>query len=371
MTPPILAFQDLQIRAGPHTLLDVSSFRLDAGERVALIGPNGSGKTTLLHTAAFLRPADAGAVTFAGEAVDRHNAADLRRRSSIVFQDPLLFSVDVLRNAAAGLCFHGVPRAEAHRRAMEFLDLFGVAHLQHRKPYGLSGGEAARVALARAFATLPDLLLLDEPFSALDSGSRAALLPELRERLTERGAAAILVTHDIAEAFAFAPRLALLDGGRLIADGDVRTLTLRPPSRRAADLLGAENVLPGRFVACTHGLGNVEIAPGAFILATCDQLPPPGTEIELSIPATMIRLLPASGSAPNGWNAILTRVASVAPQPGWDQIVLHAAGATLRVRETWEAAGARWSAGDMVTAVFPPDAAWIIPGPTLDDAARG
>lgn len=370
MTPPILAFHDLQIRAGQATLLDIPSFRLDAGERVSLIGPNGSGKTTFLHAAAFLRPPGSGQVVFAGEVVDSHNAANLRRGISIVFQDPLLFSVDVLRNAAAGLRFHGVSRAEAHRGATEFLNLFGVAHLARRKPYGLSGGEAARVALARAFATYPELLLLDEPFSALDAGSRAILLPELRARLTERSAAAILVTHDIAEAFAFAPRLVLLDGGRTIADGDVRTLTMQPPSRRAATLLGVDNVIPGRFRSYEHGLGRVEISPGTSLLATCHQGLPSGTGVEVTVPATMFRLFPSSSSVPEGWSGILARVESVAPQPGWDVVTLDAAGATLRVHETWEPGGSRWSAGDTLRAVFPPDVAWIIPEATSDETIR-
>ncbi|MCA9864005.1 MAG: ATP-binding cassette domain-containing protein, partial [Thermomicrobiales bacterium] len=252
------------------TLLDIPSFCLDAGERVALIGPNGSGKTTFLHTAAFLRPAAAGHISFAGQVVGSHTVASVRRRISVVFQDPLLFNVNVLRNAAAGLRFHGLPRAQAERRATELLDLFGIAHLSRRAPCGLSGGEAARVALARAFATDPDLLLLDEPFSALDTASRTVLLPELRERLQERGAAAILVTHDLAEAFAFAPRLLLLDSGRVIADGDSRILATRPPSRRAAVLIGVDNVLPGRVTAFRQGFSSVEFAPGAHILAACD-----------------------------------------------------------------------------------------------------
>ena len=361
MTPPLLEFQDIQVRAGPLTLLDIPSFRLAAGERISLVGPNGSGKTTFLHTAALLRPPDAGQVAFAGQAVNARNAASLRRRTSIVFQTPLLFSVDVVRNAAAGLRFHGVPRAEAQRRALEILDLFGVAHLAKRKPHALSGGEAARVALARAFATNPELLLLDEPFSALDAGSRAALLPELRERLMERGAAAVLVTHDVAEAFDFAPRLALLEGGGLIADGDVRTLALRPPSRRAATLLGVENVMPGRVFAHEHGFGNVEIAPGTYLLATCDQASPPGTCVEVTVPATMIRLLSAAEPVPGGWNTVLGRVESVATRPGWDLIMVACAGFRLRIRETWGPGGSQWTTGDAVIAAFPPAAAWILP----------
>jgi ABC-type sulfate/molybdate transport systems ATPase subunit len=218
------------------------------------------------------------------------------------------------------------------------------------------------VALARAFATDPVLLLLDEPFSALDTETRAAIVPELRDRLLERGAAAILVTHDIAEAFAFAPRLALLDGGKLIADGNVRDLTLRPPSRRVASLLGVENVMPGRVVAYERGFGTVEIAPGMRLLATCKEALIPPTEVGVAIPATMIRLFPSSASATEGWNAVPAQVESVLAQPGWDQVTLRAARSQLLVRTAWEQEGFRWAPGDMLTASFPPEAAWIIPG---------
>ena len=361
MTSPLLACRNLQVRAGSRTLLDIESFHLQAGERLALIGPNGSGKTTFLHTTALLRVPDAGEVRFAGQAVNLGNASALRKRTSIVFQDPLLFSVNVLQNAAAGLRFHGVAKGEAHRRAAEFLHLFGVSHLANRKPPGLSGGEAARVALARAFATEPDLLLLDEPFSALDVGTRTTLLPELGERLTEHGTAAILVTHDIAEAFAFAPRLALLDRGRLIADGNGRDLTMRPPSRRAAALLGVENVLSGRVVHGGSGDGKVEMAPGLCILVHCQLTPPPGSDVMVTIPATMIRLLGVGETAPSGWNALPARVTAVSPQPGWDQVTLQLGNSPLQVREGWEPGRPRWAPGDDITASFPPDAAWIVP----------
>lgn len=361
MTPPILEFQDVQVRVESRILLDIPSFRLDAGEHVSLIGPNGSGKTTFLHLAAFLRCTTSGHIAFMDQVVTARNAASLRRHVAIVFQDPLLFSVDVLHNVAAGLRFQGVNRTEANQRALEFLARFRVAHLANRKPHGLSGGEAARVALARAFATDPDLLLLDEPFSALDAETRSVLLPELRERLQDRGAAAILVTHESSEAFFFAPRLALLDAGRVIADGDIHGLAMHPPTRRSAELLGVENVISGRFIACVNGLASVEIAPGLSLHATYNGASMPGTEVEITVPAAMMRLHPATGSPPCGWNIISGLVMWVARQPGWDLIALRAAGLTIRVRQPWTAMGIQWKEGDVVVASFPPESAWIIP----------
>lgn len=361
MTPPILEFQNVQVRAESRILLDIPSFQLDAGEHLSLIGPNGSGKTTFLHLAACLRCTTFGHVAFRGQVVTARNAASLRRHVAIVFQDPLLFSVNVLQNVAAGLRFQGINRAEAHHRALEFLTLFGVAHLANRRPHGLSGGEAARVALARAFATDPDLMLLDEPFSALDAETRSALLPELRERLMDRGAAAILVTHDSSEAFFFAPRLALLDAGRVIADGDIHDLAMHPPTRRIAELLGVENVISGRLKACVNGLANVEIAPGLSLHAAYSGALVPGTEVEITVPAAMMHLLQATGSPPDGWNVISGRVTWVVRQPGWDLITLRAAGLTIRVRQLWTATGTQWQEGDVVVASFPPESAWIIP----------
>ncbi|MCA9879127.1 MAG: ABC transporter ATP-binding protein [Thermomicrobiales bacterium] len=359
MSGPALTFEDVQIRADQRLLLDVPDFTLAAGELAALIGPNGSGKTTFLHAAALLRHA-AGRVAIGGEVVTSQNAAHLRRRISVVFQDPLLFSVSVLDNAAAGLHFHGVPRAAARDRATEWLRLFGVAHLAHRKPRGLSGGEAARVALARAFATAPDLLLLDEPFSALDAGSRAALIPELRDRLLERRAAAILVTHDLAEACVFAPRLVLLDGGRLVTEGDAEALIRRPPSRRAATLLGAENMLTGRVLAVAGASGLVEVAPGRHLRACCQQPPAVGSGVAVTIPSTLLHLRPPDSRRQAGWNTLSGRIKAITPQPGWDSLAIDA-GVPLLVRNAWGARDTPWSPGDSVTVTFPPEAAWIIP----------
>jgi ABC-type sulfate/molybdate transport systems ATPase subunit len=361
MTPPALEFKNVQVRVGARVLLDVPTFRLEAGEHVSLIGPNGSGKTTFLHTAAFLRFPDTGQVSVTGQAADRRNAARLRQHVAIVFQDPLLFRVDVLHNVTAGLRFQGVERAEAQRRAHEFLQLFGVSHLASQKPTGLSGGEAARVALARAFATYPDLMLLDEPFSALDAATRADLLPELRERLADRGAAAILVTHDIAEAFVFARRVIVLDNGKVIADGDIHALTMHPPTRRAAELLGVENLLEARHIERNQAWSRVEIASDLSLSAKSQSAPSPGTNVHVTIPAAMIQLAPATGAAPQGWNSVQGRVEGVTPQPGYDLVVLRTAGPALCIRVPWGPENRRWLVGDDALASFPPEAAWIIP----------
>ena len=183
------------------------------------MGPNGAGKTTLLHVAALLQWPETGEVWIGGERATRRRARVLRRRTAMVLQAPLLFDVSVLTNAASGLRFRGTGRREAERRAMDWLERFGVGHLVRQNARRLSGGEARRVSLARAFAVEPELLLLDEPFAALDPQTREALVPELATRLRETQTTAVIVTHDPQEALSLADRLLVLANGHVTSLG--------------------------------------------------------------------------------------------------------------------------------------------------------
>ncbi len=200
VTPPALELRGVQVRTRDRVILDVPALALARQGRLAVVGPNGAGKSTLLQVAALLRRPDAGEVLVEGERARRGNARRLQRRMAVVFQAPLLFDTSVIANAASGLRFRGVGAGEAERRARGWLERFGVGHLADRNTRGLSGGEAQRVSLARAFAVEPTLLLLDEPFAALDAPTRAVLVPELAGWLRETGVATIVVTHDPAEA---------------------------------------------------------------------------------------------------------------------------------------------------------------------------
>jgi tungstate transport system ATP-binding protein len=210
-----LVLRDIVVRRGERTVLDLSVFSLAAGETVALVGPNGAGKSTLLLVAGLLLRPDAGTVTLGGEVATRGNALRLRRQTAMVLQAPLLFDRPVLENAASGLRCRGVPARAANERAFAELERFGVGHLADRPARTLSGGEGQRVSLARAFATDPALLLLDEPFAALDAETRAALLPAVAARLRAAGAACLLVTHHPDDAAALADRTVHIVGGRV------------------------------------------------------------------------------------------------------------------------------------------------------------
>ncbi len=210
---------------------------------LAVVGPSGSGKSTLLRVVAGLLQADRGDVRLGGRSL--LGVAPERRGISMMFQKPLLFPhLDVLDNVAFADRAAGVPRASARAAARGYLDVVHLSDLARRRPRELSGGQEQRVALARARAARPEVLLLDEPFSALDPELRAAmhlLLGEIRERFDPT---TVMVTHDLAEA-AMADTVAVLDQGRLVQHADVDELYARPASVTVARLLGGFSELAG------------------------------------------------------------------------------------------------------------------------------
>lgn len=263
---PILRCHDVTVCHGERTLLSLAALSLAPGEVLALMGPNGAGKSTLLQTAALLQMPRSGEIWLAGERADRGTRRRLRRETAMVFQAPLLFDTSVLANAASGLRFRGLARREAERRAHLWLERFGVDHLAARHARSLSGGEAQRVSLARALATEPRLLLLDEPFSALDTPTRATLVPALATQLRATATTAIVVTHDVAEAIALADRIGILLAGRLVQIGSVDEVIARPDSAAVAAVLGL-----GADLLRQKGQTAVAGTARRLPLATCDR----------------------------------------------------------------------------------------------------
>jgi tungstate transport system ATP-binding protein len=245
VTGSVLELRDVQVCRSSGFVLDIPCLALAPGEILALMGPNGAGKSTLLEVASLLRRPDAGEVLVDGVPVTPRNEREWRRRMAMVFQASLLFHVSVLENVAAGLRFRGVPRREADERAHQWLERFEVAHLARRSGRALSGGEAQRVSLARAFAVEPEVLFLDEPFSALDAPTRVAIIPDLARELRTVGVAAMIATHDRAETFALADRLAVLIDGRIAQFGPPAALAAAPASPAVAALLTPELLMRG------------------------------------------------------------------------------------------------------------------------------
>jgi tungstate transport system ATP-binding protein len=224
----LIRVRDLLVRRADQTVLKIDSLDLQRGEVLALVGPNGAGKTTLLLALAGLLGRQQGAIIFLGRAIGQWNSLEYRRRMSLVFQAPLLLDMSVADNVGLGLTFRGVPRDMIARRVRTWLTRLGIEALASRRAAELSGGEAQRVSLARAFVLEPDLLLLDEPFPALDPPSRLRLLKDLRGLLQGEHMTAILVTHDLQEAARLSDRIGVILEGRLRQIGAASRIKARP-----------------------------------------------------------------------------------------------------------------------------------------------
>jgi len=224
----LLRVKGLKLRRGGVQVLDIPAFSISAEEKVAVIGPNGAGKSSLLLGLACLIKRECGTITFQGDEVTPRWETQFRRRIAMVFQEPLLFDTTVLDNVAEGLRIRGTGRSEAREAAMESLELFRVGHLAGRSAHKLSGGEAQRVSLARAFAVRPKLILMDEPFSSLDLPTRIVLAEDLGRILHESGTAAIIATHDRIEALRVVDRLVVMEGGKIIQEGTPHGVMAQP-----------------------------------------------------------------------------------------------------------------------------------------------
>ena len=213
------------------------------GEFVSLLGPSGCGKTTALRVLAGLESADSGAVLLGGRDVSR--VPTQRRDIGMVFQSYSLFPhLSVADNTAFGLRRRGIHRGPASRRALDALELVGLAHLADRYPHQLSGGQQQRVALARALVTEPRVLLLDEPLSALDARVRVQLRDEIRRLQLRLGITTVFVTHDQEEALAVSDRIAVMDAGRIEQIGTPEELYLSPRTAVVAAFVGLSSAVP-------------------------------------------------------------------------------------------------------------------------------
>jgi len=199
---------------GKVILKDID-FHLDQGEIVGLVGPNGSGKSSLLKILSFLENPTSGQLTFQGKSISGNVPLPVRRRIALVFQEPLLFNTTVFENVASGLKIRGISRRDIKHEVENWLDCFGVLHLINQAARSLSGGEAQRVSLARAFVLEPDILFLDEPFSALDTPTKEALIEDLEKILKTTKTTVVIVSHDFRDIFRLAQRAVVLVDGRV------------------------------------------------------------------------------------------------------------------------------------------------------------
>jgi len=242
--PPLMEVSGLskQYPQGDSRAVENLSFTLGNGEILALLGPSGCGKTTTLRMLAGFEVPDAGSITLMGQDITRLPPQD--RNIGIVFQDYALFPhMSLAKNVAFAM--RHIPKKERQAKALEWLDLVGLADLQHRLPHELSGGQQQRVALVRTLAAEPELVLLDEPFSNLDAALRETTRKEVRELFQRTGTSVILVTHDQAEALTFADKVGVMSDGHLIQCDTPQRVYQEPANAFVAEFLGHTNLLQG------------------------------------------------------------------------------------------------------------------------------
>ncbi len=309
--------ETLTIRVRRHVVDVDLDIPLDPDRPITvLFGPSGAGKTTVLRCLAGLDRPDPGSRIVFGPLVwddSRHHLPARRRQIGYLFQDHALFPhMTVTANVTFGL--HRLPRRERYQRATEALAAAGAAHLADRSIRMLSGGEGQRVALARALAPRPQLLLLDEPLSALDAPIRRRLRTELRQLLLNAGIPTLVVTHDRTEALTLGDRVAVLVDGRLGQFGDVEDVFSRPTNPAVAEAVDMETVTAGTVIATENGMTSVSVASTRLVGVTAHDLDP-GTAVFVCMRAENVALeLPGAAhnrSSPR--NELLATITSITP----------------------------------------------------------
>jgi tungstate transport system ATP-binding protein len=244
--PPTFEIEGLQRSYGGTWRLDLPSFDVHQGEFLAILGPTGAGKSTLLRLLHFIDAPEAGRLTFEGRPIPSPAPLEIRRSIGMIFQRPVMLSGSVRDNVAFGLKMRGVRDA---RRVDDLLSRFNLMHLSRREARMVSGGEMQRLALARALASRPRVLLLDEPAANLDPGHVGVVEGIIREAHREDGTTIVMATHNLGQARRLAQRVGLLVGGRLVEIGETQDFFDHPRHVLTAgylrgDLLTEEPVQP-------------------------------------------------------------------------------------------------------------------------------
>lgn len=250
-----ISFRGIRKTFGSTVALEALDLDLQPGELVSLLGPSGCGKTTALRIAAGFEIPDAGTVSLGDNDITGTPAH--RRNMGMVFQSYSLFpNLTVAQNVDFGLRNRRIEKIKRNSRVSDMLELVQLGELSKRYPHQLSGGQQQRVALARALAVQPDVLLLDEPLSALDAKVRATLRDEIRRIQTELKTTTLFVTHDQDEALAISDRIGVMSNGRLEQLGTPEDIYLRPASPFVARFVGSINELPN-----VNGSGQILVRP--------------------------------------------------------------------------------------------------------------
>ena len=316
----ILTVQNLIVKRSGVTVLDISELTVEKGRILALIGPNGAGKSTLLLTMAGLLKTSQGTIYYQGVPIDSSASRSAMRRSiSVVFQEPLLLNTSVYKNIALGLKFRHLTGSEIEKSVEESLDYFGISSLATRSAKTLSGGEAKRVSLARAFALKPEVIMMDEAFNSLDPPTRETLMDDLRNILEKTKITAVLALHDREETLRLAQNVTVMAEGKIIQSGTTAEIFNQPDSEFVANFVGTETILEGNVKRCNAGLMEISV-DGKIIEAVGNFLP--GQNVYCCIRPENITVLPAIAEKTSARNVFEAKIQKIIRQAFFYKMIL-------------------------------------------------
>ena len=258
----LLELHNIIVHADKITILNVPELSVNKGEVLVLLGPNGAGKSTLLQVAAGLIKPTSGSVLFS--TYKKLSDLNFRRKVSTVFQSPLLLNDTVEKNIASGLKFRGLHNEEINQRVQFWMEQLHILPIAKRQAKILSGGEAQRVSLARAFCLETELILMDEPFSALDNPTRQGLLDDLRNIFTKTNQTCIFVTHDLEEALSIGDRVAVLLNGKIHQLSQTQEVFSHPSTPEVAAFMGVDNIIPGSVFGLENNMLQIQADHAIF-----------------------------------------------------------------------------------------------------------
>jgi putative spermidine/putrescine transport system ATP-binding protein len=333
------------------------SLEIERGELISLLGPSGCGKTTTLRMLAGFEAPDSGTITIAKEDILQVPAQ--HRRMGVVFQNYALFPhLSARNNIAFGMKIARQPAKVIGRRVAELLRMIGLEDVGHKVPRELSGGQQQRIALARALAVEPRMLLLDEPLSALDAVVRVSLRDEIRRIQSSLGVTTLYVTHDQEEALAISDRIVVMRDGVIEQVGSSEEIYAQPASPFVAGFIGKMNQLPGRVEQPSKG----QMRCGPHLLRVLPQAIahlPSGTEATILLRPEAITIAPADTAPSAGDNRLTARIEIVTFLGSVRRIGLEA-GAQHVIADVSTASGWTFQRGDLVALDFPVDACRVI-----------
>ena len=344
-----LQLSNIHKRFGDFVALGDVSLDVHSGELICFLGPSGCGKTTLLRIIAGLEAQSSGSVIQAGRDISR--LPPMQRDYGIVFQSYALFpNLSIAENVAYGLVNRKVPRPQRQARVKELLALVGLPDAGEKFPAQLSGGQQQRIAIARAIATSPGLLLLDEPLSALDARVRVRLRGEIRSLQQRLGITAILVTHDQEEALSMADRIVVMNHGAIDQIGTPSEVYRDPRTPFVADFVGKTNLLPA-----TRAGDNRVLVGGQRFECAVDETLSDGTGLRVFFRPEDVQVRGVNGSTPNSADAVIEKVEFLG---AFSRVTFRLAGIEQGLHADLSENDMSWfrvKPGDTMRVAIPPD----------------